>query len=181
MRHWLRKTLDLVRKKCTEMDIDFAVVVESTTAFEEQHEVVPIDHARLMVRAKDYETAVFKWQKERPVDPDTFDRSDPRYPRDVIDHFAVFIGGKVSRAVHGLADERADGVASRWHDDSNGSAKTAILAAERSRLAWRHLQEGGLVSNRAAEAFEQRLTWLILELDRVFPNARRFVRPGFDG
>jgi hypothetical protein len=181
VRDWLQKTLDLVRRKCAELDIDFAEIATSAKTFDEAHGVVPFDFARLVIRARAYEEAVFKWQRARSADPETFERSDPSYPRDVIDHFAVFIGSKIYRAVCGLADEEASDEAGRWAKDSDGSAKAAILAAERSRAAWAELRGSGLVSDQAADVFEHRLTWLILELDRLFPNARRFVRPGFDG
>ena len=51
---------------------------------------------------------------------------------------------------------------------------------ERSHAAWLELAHNGLASPAEIEPFIADLIWLSDELERVFPNARAFVRPGFD-
>lgn len=64
--------------------------------------------------------------------------------------------------------------------DANGSAKTALIAIDRSIAAWRALQIS------LAEKSES-IKPMLIELDRLrrsiegrFPHARDFIRPGFD-
>jgi hypothetical protein len=65
-------------------------------------------------------------------------------------------------------------------EDANGSAKVAISGIERSIAAW-----GGLL-NEFAEQEQQILGLLVTlkkllkQVDAAFPDARAFVRPGFD-
>jgi hypothetical protein len=65
-------------------------------------------------------------------------------------------------------------------DDGNGSAKIALIAIDRSTAAW-HAMEMCLPtkSDSIALVFAQleRLRWL---LEQEFPDAREFIRPGFD-
>jgi hypothetical protein len=85
---------------------------------------------------------------------------------------------KVRRALRGLADrsfEERD-----WPADHDGSAKVALLAVERSQAAWLQIIEQGMATWQEAEPFIRQLLWLRDEIERVFPNARAFVRPGFD-
>src|SRR5260370_34382544 len=65
-------------------------------------------------------------------------------------------------------------------DDSDGSAKIALIAIERSVNAWRFLQSS--LPEKADTIIP-----MLLELERLrraaeqtFPTARDFVRPGFD-
>jgi hypothetical protein len=177
---WFHKALDLAEAHARDLGIDLSQVPE--VEYEaERPPLVSLEQARLISRAKAYGHAVFAWQRLRPPDPERKEALDPAFPQDVIDHFALMIGSKVERAVSGLGFEKEDGYDDEgWPKDSDGSAKVAILAAERSRAAWSDLRDSGLVSDETVQGFEQSLAWLISELDRVFPNARRFVRPGFD-
>jgi len=67
-----------------------------------------------------------------------------------------------------------------WPADHDGSAKVALVGIERSHAAWLRLVESGLALASEVEPFIADLIWLSDELDRVFPRARAFVRPGFD-
>jgi O6-methylguanine-DNA--protein-cysteine methyltransferase len=65
-------------------------------------------------------------------------------------------------------------------NDSNGSVKVALIGMDRSISAWGKLQ------NHFPEKTDEILT-ILLHLDRlrrkteeVFPDARNFIRPGFD-
>ena len=67
-----------------------------------------------------------------------------------------------------------------WPADHDGSAKVALLGMERSHAAWLELAAQRLGVSGQIEPFIADLIWLSDELERVFPNARAFVRPGFD-
>lgn len=74
-----------------------------------------------------------------------------------------------------------DAVISRAHRiDSNGSAKVALVAIDRSTAGWRALQ-------LALQEKAQSIKPILLDLDRLrrltearFPQARDFIRPGLD-
>jgi hypothetical protein len=59
-------------------------------------------------------------------------------------------------------------------------AEVALLGIERSHAAWLHLVESGIASADEVEPFIADLIWLTDQLDRVFPQARAFIRPAFD-
>jgi hypothetical protein len=89
------------------------------------------------------------------------------------------IPAKLVRAVAGLVDPYASPPGD-LPSDSDGSAKVALVAMDRSIEAWRQLR--ALVPEQADSILD-----LLLQLDRlrrrteaVFPLARVFVRPGFD-
>lgn len=179
--HWFERALNRVRAKSEEAGIDFAEIDVASAKLQDTAPVVSFEHARLISRARAYEEAAFIWQKQRPAEPRSDDELSPSVPTDVVDYFAPVIASKVARAIRSFADEQG----SLFRDDdarkdSDGSAKVAILGAERSRSAWADLRDSGLVSNDAVDDFDAGLTWLIEELDRVFPRARHFVRVGFD-
>lgn len=97
---------------------------------------------------------------------------------DVISWYHTLIAAKVHRALHGHQEDEWDenGLQSDW----NGSAKVALLSVERSIGAWSlvrdHLpQEQGQIRRFIARCGLIRR--LLLE---KFPDARGFVRPGFD-
>jgi hypothetical protein len=56
----------------------------------------------------------------------------------------------------------------------------ALIAIDRSEAAWQEMARVGHVTHDVAMPFVESLAWLRDELERVFPNARAFVRPGFD-
>jgi len=97
---------------------------------------------------------------------------------EVIRWYQYFICAKVIRAVRGKIEEeeRGDELAS----DSDGSAKIALIAIDRSIGAWAViLQYNHLYAERVLEiiSFLDRLRQAVEE---TFPRARSFIRPGFD-
>jgi hypothetical protein len=87
---------------------------------------------------------------------------------------------KLRRALRGL-DEHLHGE-SEWDDpvqnDWNGTAKLTLICIGRSIDAWDTLGEE--LTDADACAVADQLRGLQRELERLFPNASRFVRPGFD-
>ena len=118
---------------------------------------------------------------------------------EVIHWYQFFIAAKTYRALMGLEDigdeEVSDINVDPFSDDdfddedvllaaachdSDGSAKIALIAIDRSLSAWR------LMQNALPEKTESTVPMLIeLEklrrgIEQIFPRARDFVRPGFD-
>lgn len=99
-----------------------------------------------------------------------------REAAEVMQHFGFYIGPKVYRALKGREDCEEDGLLS----DALGSAKVALLAFDRLGAAWLGLAERGAISVLEAEPVLTELQALTGEIEALFPQARRFVRPGFD-
>ncbi len=98
---------------------------------------------------------------------------------EIIYWYQHFIYVKLMRAVRGtLGNEEEE-----WEDfpkDSDGSAKVALIAIDRSMAAWGHM-------HRFFPSHQDQIMDIIVLLERLrnrtetlFPEARKFVRPGFD-
>ena len=93
-----------------------------------------------------------------------------------IQYFSLFVPMKMMRAFsqvarHGQGDQQSD---------ANGSGKAALLALERMENAWRALIDTHHCSPTEAAPFLAEIARMQRNLQRAVPNARKFVRPGFD-
>jgi len=98
---------------------------------------------------------------------------------EVIRWYQYFICAKVMRAVRGNIEEdeeRFDEFAS----DSDGSAKIALIAIDRSIAAWAVIQHYITDCDKEVIDVIAFLDGLRQAVDETFPNARSFIRPGFD-
>jgi hypothetical protein len=100
--------------------------------------------------------------------------------REVIHWYQYQIAVKTMRALSSRGDERQDDLEAMPWRDSDGSAKVALIGIDRSICAWRIVQ---MVLPERADV----VVPLILQLEQLrqrtekaFPNARDFIRPGFD-
>lgn len=128
----------------------------------------PNDKDPLLERATAYAVMVHEW-----LGVSRGGRRDPGDPRSTIAWFSTMIPAKIARALHGMGMPYLDPDEPTDHD---GSAKVALLGLERSRAAWEQL---AATENAAGPAIAE-LAWLEREVERMFPRARRFVRPAFD-
>jgi hypothetical protein len=91
-----------------------------------------------------------------------------------------FIPVKLRRALSGR-DEFLRGNGFDDHpvqNDWNGSAKVALISIVRSEEAWTAI--AGISRDPDAAEIAAQLRELRVEVERIFPDAWRFVRPGFD-
>ena len=100
---------------------------------------------------------------------------------EVIQWYQRFIFVKLMRAVRGKVEEEEE--EEEWEEfpgDSDGSAKIALIAIDRSISAWavlRHYHGDGDESILNTIGYLDRLREAV---EKTFPRARSFVRPGFD-
>jgi hypothetical protein len=98
---------------------------------------------------------------------------------EVIRWYQYFINAKVMRAVRGKIEEEEEG----WDEfarDSDGSAKIALIAMDRSIAAWAVIRY--YITSGAKEVIDliAFLDGLRQAVEKAFPSARSFIRPGFD-
>jgi hypothetical protein len=134
---------------------------------------LPLEYLAIEHRAREYGLRAYAWLRERDLDSD-----DPTDPQAVIAWFHMLIAIKTHRALHGLAEDRPED--RDWPADYDGSAKVALLGIDRSHAAWLELIERHAARESEATPFLLDLVWLGEALERVFPNARTFVRPALD-
>ena len=100
---------------------------------------------------------------------------------ETIDWDSFLIHVKIKRALNGR-DEYPNGAPfekSAIQSDWNGSAKVALLSVERSEPAWRIV--AAALTDEAAGALADSLADIRRGMNKEFPRAVDFRRPGFDG
>jgi hypothetical protein len=102
---------------------------------------------------------------------------------EIIRWYHMFICAKLARAI-GMHDEdeeeEEESQSEEIQNDSNGSAKIALIAIDRSLAAWSRLRDH--LPSEGDEIIDvlTQLNRLKKFAEQTFPNARLFVRPGFD-
>ena len=114
---------------------------------------------------------------QSPPDEDTITLTDSV---EVIRWYQHQIYVKLRRALHSAHDEARDDDLDDYPNDSDGSAKVSLIGMDRSISAW-----GKIIKISTDE--EDCILGIIAHLERLrrraetaFPDARAFVRPGFD-
>jgi hypothetical protein len=98
----------------------------------------------------------------------------------VATHDAFLVTVKLTRAVDGRdrfdrGEDRDEGTV---QNDWNGSAKVALVCLARSAEAWRVIAQAA--DDRASLEIAEQMEVLARDVEEWFPQARQFVRPGFD-
>jgi hypothetical protein len=100
---------------------------------------------------------------------------------EVIRWYQHFIAAKVMRAIRGKMEEEEE--EERWDEfpsDSDGSAKIALIAIDRSIGAWAVISHHDPLHAESVFDIISFLDSLRQAVEETFPNARSFNRPGFD-
>lgn len=164
---------------------------------------------KLSLSARCYAEMVQQWFGEEFAVEETVHDDQAGMPKDtepdidlsdaveVIRWYQFFVAVKLFRALMGQSDVAEEELAGDeifadtgpeadqepigpFGSDSDGSAKIALIAIDRSSSAWRIIQDS--LPEKADS-----IVPMLLELERLrrateqaFPNARDFIRPGFD-
>jgi len=94
---------------------------------------------------------------------------------EVIRWYQFFISAKIHRALMGRDDPDTG-----FPRDGVGSAKTALIATDRSMAAWERLLHAFPARETETLRILASLQRLRSQTEALFPNARAFIRPGFD-
>jgi hypothetical protein len=98
---------------------------------------------------------------------------------EVIRWYQHFIHVKLMRAVRGERHEES-GLPDEFSKDSDGSAKVALIAIDRSTGAWGEIRNQIPFGIEEIDSILVHLRGLREEVEKTFPDARAFIRPGFD-
>ncbi len=132
-----------------------------------------VDNHPLTNAGKKYANAASDWFREFDQ---TMEVSNTEDAREVIQWYQYQIAVKTIRALSGQKEElEAD-----FPKDSDGSAKVALIGIDRSIAAWRMMQLSLPEREESIVPLILQLERLRLRLENGFPEARNFVRPGFD-
>jgi len=198
-------TMEMIKMDAERLDIDLSAIEddeEVNRSFEERkkREEEFLDQSPLKNLAHDYgmkvhdwiknESEIFKGKGEELSSHLLMGISNQEQAMEVVNEmkdaietiqwFEFFIEVKFSRALSGLFDvidgEEDDDVQS----DYNGSAKIALIATDRSIAAWEMMMKH--FPDRADDMldFVALLSKIKSSGSERFPNAMKFIRPGFD-
>jgi hypothetical protein len=188
-----QETKEMIVEWAKEAGVDLNEVVEEDDAETRKRKRQKIDYHPLARAGKKYANEASDWFREfdqtievsdeRETDSDVERLERLEDAREVIQWYQYQIAVKTMRALSGLVEDREleeELAAEGFPKDSDGSAKVALIGCDRSIAAWRMMQLS--VPERADS-----IVPLILQLERLrqrieqkFPDARSFVRPGFD-
>ncbi len=178
------------------IDLD-AVEIETAEARRKQRNAAKLHE--LSVSARRYAQMVQTWFEdefavEQNVHDDTSSQSgsaeediDLSDAVEVIRWYQFFIAAKIFRALMSARDDvdklkeedfTGEITPDDIQNDSNGSAKLALIAIDRSLSAWRVMQSS--LSRNTIMPMLLELERLYRATEQGFPRAMDFVRPGFD-
>ena len=205
-----RETHEMILEWAEEAGVDLATVeAEAALADREQQRHDAKEH-ELSLSARRYAEMVQRWfteefAVEERVHDDTTGKSnnteddiDISDAIEVIRWYQFFVAAKVFRALMGLEERSADDDLAAddiFTDteldedeleldvvgyDADGSAKIALIAIDRSSSAWRVMQSTLLEKAESIRPMLLELERLRRTAEQTFPQARDFIRPGFD-
>jgi len=131
-----------------------------------------VDNHPLTKAGKKYANAATDWFREFDQ---TVEVSDSEDAREVIQWYQYQIAVKTMRALSGRNEELDEDP-----KDSDGSAKVALIGIDRSIAAWRMMQLSLPDRVESIVPLMLQLERLRQRVEKSFPQARYFIRPGFD-
>jgi hypothetical protein len=121
-------------------------------------------------------------QMRLPGDNFQFQRYQLHNAFEVVQWYYTLLSVKIRRAVHGLPDplDLPEEDLKDIPSDADGSAKIALIGIDRSISAWAVVLKSMPEQEKVILDFLVQLERLRRETERTFPQARAFIRPGFD-
>jgi hypothetical protein len=154
---------------------DFLIERDERRADAKEHELVKL--------ASEYSDKANEWfgalEQENPLEPKSDDEQDSiNDMHEIIRYYQLFIEVKIYRGLMSRSSEEEFDEGDDSQRDSDGSVKIALIAIDKTLAAWK-----GLLQERNANIIELIISLLETLRDKCekeFPNARGFIRPGFD-
>ena len=195
------QTIEMIRKEAEArgIDLDDPDLNAEVAAHERRVRREEIKNQRLPKLAMAYSQLVSEWMDQaksafeaKGVELETEARLEIGKPYsaiadladfvDVIRWYQHFIYIKLCRAISSHCNEamETDPELRAFPRDSEGTAKVALIAMDRSIAAWAGLREFFPEHEDSILDLLRQLGQLRVGTETMFPNARKFVRPGFD-
>lgn len=183
-----RETREMIAKWAEEAGVSLNEIDEASSE-RRQERRTKVAQDSLALVAKKYAYAVDDWFRacdeiievhEPLVESELEDTERIMESREVISWYQYQIAVKIMRALSSRHDEN------RWQDDDNfgndsdGSAKVALIGIDRSVSAWRLMQIAVPEQDESIVQLILLLEGLRQKVEQRFPKARGFIRPGFD-
>ncbi len=182
----LGETLELLRESAKRWGIDLEMLGSMDDSENLKAKDVAAESHLLSRAARRYAELVEDWFREEEThffETAAAAREGVRLEEafEVIRWYQYFINAKVIRAVRGKIEEEEE---EEWCDgfarDSDGSAKIALIAMDRSIAAWAVIRYYITVGAKEVIDLIAFLDGLRQAVEKAFPSARSFIRPGFD-
>lgn len=171
----LARAVQMLEQKANELGIDLSEADDEQMSRELEETQERVQRDPLAMAARELYTLVEEAIAATGLDEDAAEL-------EVVQHDQYFIAAKVVRALHGLEgdpDQDEEDPLTDLRSDANGSAKVALISIERSLECWLALMPSEAPPEPLRRIIEQ--LWRLREgVEKKFPHARRFVRPGFD-
>lgn len=175
----LEETRQMIAEWASQAGIDLNSSEDQTR---NQRKRQNVDQHPLTRAGKKYAAAVSDWFRE--LDQQTINTDNPNLledARQVIQWYQYQISVKTMRALAGRREEESEvDLSAELSRDSDGAAKVALLGIDRSVVAWRLMQTSLSEHTESIRPLMLQLERLRNRLETHFPEARRFIRPGFD-
>jgi len=184
---------EMIAQWAKQSGIDLAEINDDDSVADEKRRRRRVDNHPLARAGKKYANDVTNWFREfdqlielsdtKATESEVEAEELLQEAREVIYWYQYQIAVKTMRALSGKADENS------WPDrddndiflkDSDGSAKVALIGIDRSIAAWRLMQLAKADRAESIVPLILQLQKLCQRLEKAFPDARSFIRPGFD-
>ncbi len=178
------ETLELLKESAKEWGVDLKTLDSEEEIEDMKKKKAAVKNHVLSRAAKRYSGWVEDWFKERETlffEIAAAAREGVSLDEviEVIRWYQSFICAKAMRAIHGKKEDEEEGC-DEFPSDSDGSAKIALIAIDRSIGAWAVIQQYLDDNDREVIDIIAFLDSLKEAVEKTFPKARSFVRPGFD-
>jgi hypothetical protein len=177
--------IELIREMEKELEID--IDEDCDIDFESENDEAGLGSHPLMVVSKDYSIKVVNWLEDHLEFFTDFSSAPSGKPNDyksrlkdaieVIQWYSIFISAKIHRALSGIKDKYEE---KELVNDMDGSAKIALIAIERSISAFEIVYQSLQDMEDESLYFLSMLSKINTQVQKTFPSAKKFKRPGFD-
>ncbi|MGD9229072.1 MAG: hypothetical protein PVF26_21395 [Desulfobacterales bacterium] len=193
-----KATRDLLEESAEEMGIDLDTIdFEETSREEGIKDKIVQNHECCRAAKKYYEMVDAFFESEYMPSLHVVDKSDVKNTSDlqkidnldgpatfdemveIIYWYHHFIYVKLMRSVRGILGNASE-MLEDFPKDSDGSAKVALIAIDRSMAAWGHMHNYFPGHRDQILSIIMHLDRLRRRVEKIFPEARNFMRPGFD-
>jgi len=193
-----KATRDMLEESAEELGIDLdAIDFEETSREEGIKDKIVRNHECCRAAKEYYEMVDEFFESEYKPSLHIVDKSDGKNVPDlqkidnldgpagldqmveIIYWYHHFIYVKLMRSVHGTLGDTPE-ILEDFPKDSDGSAKVALIAIDRSIAAWGHMHTYFAGHQDHILSIMMQLDGLRRRVEKIFPEARNFRRPGFD-